>query len=133
MTWEVALVYEESSRKVLAREVDTSQLFAYIAAALEERPPGAVLVSRSDSLPETWRSRESTLIDTSTGTTESGKSYTRRKMRYGKMSMKDWDLLMRLNRWRPKPKKAQTGLVLCSRGDAQCACLVLNSRCRLEE
>jgi hypothetical protein len=144
MLYEVALVDSEEERRVLKANVEYEQLFAFIAAAFEEPKRGeqarlgAVLVSRMDVLPETWADRASLLVDTAHGTDKNGKPTTRRKVRYGKMSMREWDLLMRLNAWRPKPKRKVQKIdkwadeVVCRNGDEMCACLILHTTCRTQ-
>lgn len=143
MMYEVSVVDSEDERRVLARDVPLTEVWACVAAALEEPPRGprarrpAVLVSRMDRLPETWAARVGTLIDVAEGEDKNGKPYTRRSLRYGKMRMQDWDLLMKLNAWRPKRKKvtkidAWAGTQNCKNGDDLCACLILNSTCRVE-
>lgn len=144
MTYEVAIVDNEEERTVLGRNIPSSELWACVASAFEEPPRGprarmpAVLVSRMDALPSTWADRRDTLIDVATGTNKDGKAYTRRSVRYGKMRMKDWDLLMKLNAWRPKaPGKVQRidgwqDSTMCRNGDPLCACLVLNTTCRTQ-
>lgn len=128
MTWEIATVTTLGARRILARNVDASKLWAYIAAALEEG--GAVLVTREPVPDESWAGRTAGLIDVN----EKG----RRSVRYGKldgkkMSMKEWDLMCRLNAWRPKHKKeVRRGQTLCRNGDDVCACLVFGWKCRKE-
>jgi hypothetical protein len=93
-----------------------------------------------DRLPRTWRQRLNELIDVKEGMDKNGKPFTRRSMRYGKINGKkmgigDWDKIQRLNAWKPKKKKADRrgGGSLCRNGDDLCACLVLDSQCRLEK
>lgn len=142
--YEVAIVDNEEDRRVLARNVPREELWACIASAFEEPPrgprarAGAVLVSRMDRLPPTWSDRVQMLVDVAEGEDKNGKPTTRRSFRYGKMRMKDWDLLMKLNAWRPKaPGKVQRidgwqDSTMCRNDDPLCACLVLNTTCRTQ-
>lgn len=60
--WEIALCNSESTRYVLAASVPSSELWTYVATALEEsspfgwREPG-VLVTRMDQTPEAKRAK----------------------------------------------------------------------------
>lgn len=158
MMYEVAVVDNEEERRVLARNVPKEELWACIAAAFEEEPRGAgaraigVLVSRMDSLPPTWTERVQMLVDVAEGRDKYGRPTTRRSFRYGKidkknkktgviksgkLSMEDWDLLMKLNSWRPRRKKVEridawAGTQNCKNDDELCSCLILGTRCRLE-
>lgn len=144
MRWEVALVDTEGDRTVVATDVATEELWSYIATGCETEPAykgrrrPAVLVSRMHLADESWKARVEQLVDVAHGTDKNGKPTIRRKLRYGKMSMKDWDRMVQMNKWRPKPKaKAQLlaesrAVVSCRNGDDLCACLILDTTCRLE-